>query len=66
MILKIKSFAHTEYNISLYKDENFIRECVKNHINFLDTNEKLEKVEINENFPNYIRNNTQKFKSWIV
>ena len=66
MILKIKSFAHTEYNISLYKDENFIRECVKNHINFLNTDEKLEKVEINEKFPDYIRNNTQKFKSWIA
>ena len=66
MILKIKSFAHTEHNISLYKDENFIKECVNNYINFLDIKEKLEKVEINENFPEYIRNNTEKLKNWIV
>jgi len=66
MILKIKSFAHTEYNISLYKDENFIKECVKNYINFLDTKEKLERVEINENFPEYIRNNKEKLKNWIA
>ena len=66
MILKIKSFAHAEYNISLYKDENFIKECVKNYINFLDTEEKLERVEINENFPEYIRNNKDKLKNWIA
>jgi len=55
-----------QYNISLYKDENFIKECVKNYINFLDTKEKLERVEINKNFPEYIRNNTEKLKNWIA
>jgi beta-1,4-mannosyl-glycoprotein beta-1,4-N-acetylglucosaminyltransferase len=65
IILKIKSYAHTEYNISLYKNKKYISGCIKNHVSFFDEQEKLQKEKIDKSFPDYIKNNKILLSKWI-
>lgn len=64
--LKLESFAHTEHNTNFLKNKNYIAKCIKYKINFLDNNEKFEKVRIDKNYPDYIRNNINVFNKWIA
>jgi len=65
IILKIKSYAHTEYNIPLFKNKKYISKCIKNHVSFFDVREKLQRQNINVSFPNYIKNNKSLLSKWI-
>jgi beta-1,4-mannosyl-glycoprotein beta-1,4-N-acetylglucosaminyltransferase len=47
IINKVESFAHTEYNNNKYKNYEFINDCIKKNINFLNTEEKLKEIDIN-------------------
>lgn len=60
IIEKIKSFAHTEFNIEKYTNSDFISYCLKNKINFLDEKSKFKVLEI-EDLPEYIGLNRQSF-----
>ena len=66
IILKIDSYAHIENNLDINKNKKFIEKCINKKINFLNINEKLKKVKIDNSFPYYIKNNLHKFKKWIV
>jgi len=62
---KIKSFSHSEFNIK----ENTEIDNLKKKLNSLvhpTNNNKLEIVEINKTYPDYIQNNITKFDNWIV
>jgi beta-1,4-mannosyl-glycoprotein beta-1,4-N-acetylglucosaminyltransferase len=65
IILKIKSYAHTEYNIPLFKNKKYISKCIKNHVSFFNVQEKLQRQNINASFPNYIKNNKSLLSKWI-
>ncbi len=62
---KIKSFSHGEDNV---EENTEIGNIKKKLVNFTHPtkNYKLEKVEIDNTFPEYIFENTIKFKKWIV
>ena len=64
IIKKINSYAHTEHNIPLFNNKNYIKGCIKKKISFLNIDEKL-KIEQLKNFPEYLRNNQHKFKKWL-
>ena len=64
--IKIKSYAHQEFYLDKFTDEEKISERIKNHIDLFDRNIKYEKIEIDKNFPEYILNNKDKFKKWII
>ena len=64
IINKLESFAHTEFNNSKFKNYKFINQCIKENLNFLDVNEKLEKIEINL-LPEYLVINNEKFKKYL-
>ncbi len=64
IIQKLESFAHTEFNNDKFKNFDFIEECIKKKVNFLDTNEKLEKIELNQ-LPKYLIKNKNKFKHFL-
>ena len=61
IINKLSSFAHEEFNNSKFKNYKYIDNCINNNINFLDTREKLEKININL-LPKYLISNMDKFK----
>ncbi len=61
---KLNSFAHEEFNNSKFKNYNYINDCINNNINFLNTAEKLKKIDMNL-LPRYLVSNINKFKSYF-
>lgn len=41
IIKKINSYAHIEHNTSQFNNKNYINDCIKKKISFLNTKEKL-------------------------
>ena len=66
IVEKVKSYSHTEHNIPLYNDNNYIKNCISNQINFLDKNDILKVDYDTEKLPNYVKNNLEKFEEWII
>ena len=62
IINKLNSFAHIEFNNSKFKNNEYIYNCIKNNINFLNTDEKLKIIKM-DLLPEYIINNKDKFKN---
>jgi beta-1,4-mannosyl-glycoprotein beta-1,4-N-acetylglucosaminyltransferase len=65
IILKLDSYVHKEFNNELFNKEEYISDCIRNKINFLDPQEKLKVKNINLNFPKYVLNNQNLFSTWI-
>ena len=66
IIKKVNAYAHTEHNIPKFNDKNYIEDCIDKNISFLDTDDKLYLNEKLNFLPNYILNNIDKFKKWII
>ncbi len=64
IISKLNSFAHLEFNNKNYKDYKYISQCIKNNINFMDSKQKLEKIDI-KLLPNYLISNKKKFEAYL-
>ena len=61
----MKAYGHGELNTEKFTNVKYIEERIKNHQDvFSDT--KLKKVEIDETYPEYLRENLQKFKEFII
>ena len=63
---KIKSFAHQEFNQTEFTDVNEIERRIESGIDLFDREYKYKKVELNEQFPEYILKNKLKLKNWIL
>ena len=64
--LKLKTFAHSEFADEKFSSVNIIEKKINNQIDLFERNHKYQKVEIDETFPKYIRNNIKKFKKFII
>ena len=62
---KIQSFAHGEFNI---KDNTDIKKIEEKMLDMTHPTRgfKLKKVEIDNTFPKYIKDNRKKLEQWIV
>ena len=63
---KIESMAHTEFNKEKYKDEKTISENIKNLKDPFGRNFKLKKTDIDDTYPEYLRNNLNLYSDWIL
>ena len=63
---KIKSYAHSEYNVPEFNDEKKIEEKIEKRIDIFDRGFKYSKVELDDSFPEYILKNLDKFKNLII
>ena len=63
---KIKSFAHGEFNKSDITNEDTIKEKIEKGQDIFKRGFNLKKVEIDSSFPNFIIENKEKLKEWIV
>ena len=63
---KIKSFAHQEYNKDEFTDEKKIQERINRNQDIFDRKFEYKKIELNKDFPEYILNNKNLFKKWII
>jgi beta-1,4-mannosyl-glycoprotein beta-1,4-N-acetylglucosaminyltransferase len=64
--LKLKSFAHTEFNKSIFTNGKNLRSKVENYKDLFDENFSLKKINLDTSYPEYIIKNKKKFKEWIV
>ena len=63
---KIISYAHQEYNKSEFTNIEQIQKRIANGKDLFNRNIIYKKVNIDDTFPNYINENKEKFKKWIV
>jgi beta-1,4-mannosyl-glycoprotein beta-1,4-N-acetylglucosaminyltransferase len=64
--LKIESFAHGEFNKENITDLNTIKNNINNKKDIFNKNTFLQKVEIDNSFPEYILRNKPKFVEYII
>ena len=64
IIKKLNSYAHSEF--AVFGNHEFIKKNIENKKFFIDPNKKLKIVPIDESFPRYIRENKDKYSSWIL
>ena len=62
---KIKSYTHLEYDKDEFTDVEKIKKRILELKDPYDRGKKLTKVEINEDFPDYIKNNQENLKDII-
>ena len=63
---KIESMAHTEFNKEKFKNIEKIKENINNLIDPFDRNLRLKKVKIDDNYPEYLVQNINLYKDWIL
>ena len=63
---KIKSFAHGEFNKKNLTDEKEIQKRIENKEDIFNRGYDLKKIDIDETYPDYIRQNLKLLKNWII
>tara|TARA_B100000780_G_C21028889_1_gene412489 strand:- start:824 stop:1042 length:219 start_codon:yes stop_codon:yes gene_type:complete len=63
---KIENMAHTEFNNRKFKNTEKIKENINNLIDPFDRNLRLKKVKIDNNYPEYLVQNIDIYKDWIL
>ena len=63
---KLNSYAHSEYNNAKFNDLDKINYAISQKIDLFDRSISFEKILFDDTFPEYILNNKEKFKNWIL
>ena len=63
---KLDSYAHFEYNNKKFNDLDKINNAIHQKIDLFDRPINFEKISFDDTFPEYIYNNKEKFKNWIL
>ena len=63
---KIKSYSHGEFNQNHFVDLKKIEQKITNNEDIFGRNFNLQKIKIDENYPEFIRKNTSLLKDWII
>ena len=66
IIKKIESFAHSEFNIKQFKDKRKIFKKIKNKQDLFDRNIFYKKINLDNSFPDYLIENKNLYKKWII
>ena len=64
--VKLKSFAHSEFESSKYSDVDIIRNNIANRRDLFGRNRVYQKVDLDSSFPKYILENKDLLKNWIL
>jgi len=66
IITKMKSFAHSELVKDYMLNESYIMKKINNCEDIFERNIVIEKVELNNNFPDYLLKNKNKYNEFII
>ena len=67
IITKLKSFAHNELVKEHMLNEDYIKNKINNNLDLFDRDMVFQKIELeNDNFPDYLIKNKEKFKDFIT
>ena len=64
--LKLRSFAHSEFSDKRFSSIEIIEDKINRKVDLFNRGHTYKVVELNKNFPNYILNNIDNFKDYIV
>ena len=64
--IKLKTFAHEEFNKDKFTDVNIIQKKIDQKIDLFDRGNKYRKVDLDNSFPDYILNNKEIFKDFLL
>jgi len=64
--LKLKTFAHSEFGSEEFSSIEVIRDKIEKRVDLFNRQHEYEVVKIDNNFPTYIINNSDKFSNFIV
>ena len=64
--LKLKTFAHSEFADEKYSSIKTIENKIQNKIDLFGRNHTYEKIDLDETFPQYLKNNIKKFDKFIL
>ena len=63
---KIKSYSHGEFNTKDNVDIEKINQKISNNLDIFNRGHTLKKINIDETFPEYILNNKDLLRDWII
>ncbi len=63
---KLKTFAHEEYSNDRFSSVDVIKKKIIEKKDLFERGEIYNKVELDESFPDYLINNQEKFKEFII
>ena len=64
--LKLKTFAHSEFADEKYSSIKTIEKKIQNRVDLFGRNHIYEKINLDETFPEYLKNNIYKFEEFIL
>ena len=64
--LKLRTFAHREFASPEFSSVDVIKEKIEKKIDLFNRGHSYEIVKVDERLPNYILNNLDYFKDYIV
>ncbi len=64
--LKLKTFAHTEFNSKEFYSVENIRNKINKKIDLFNRGHNYRVIEIDDRFPEYLQKNREKYKSYIT
>tara|TARA_B100000795_G_scaffold103312_1_gene76205 strand:+ start:1312 stop:2118 length:807 start_codon:yes stop_codon:yes gene_type:complete len=63
--LKLKTFAHSEFQSKDYSSVSIIRNKIKKKTDLFERGHIYKNVKIDESYPKYFINNIDKYKKWV-
>tara|TARA_A100000164_G_scaffold28464_1_gene22132 strand:+ start:233 stop:451 length:219 start_codon:yes stop_codon:yes gene_type:complete len=63
---KIENMAHTEFNKAKFKNLDNIKKNIDNLVDPFGRNLRLKKIKIDDSYPNYLLQNLDLYKDWIL
>ena len=63
---KIKSYAHQEYNKDKFHNINSIDDKISQNKDILERDFSYKKIELDKTYPDFILNNKETLKEWIL
>ena len=64
--IKLKTFAHTEYNLPKFTDIDLIRKKINSFQDLFNRGWLYKKTQVDDSFPKYLRDNKSLYKDWII
>ena len=64
--LKLRTFAHSEFANKKFSAVNVIENKINKKVDLFDRGHKYQKVEIDDTYPDYLINNFNEFKDFII
>jgi beta-1,4-mannosyl-glycoprotein beta-1,4-N-acetylglucosaminyltransferase len=66
IIYKIENFAHQEFNNEDSRNKKIIRQKIASGQNIVNPKTRFKAIEIDQQFPLYLRKHLNEFKDWIL